>query len=135
MPHAVQLYKKYSKKSVVRIWVGPQPWFLVGGAESCPARILPASLENREIGNFKDLYLPLEKGNSICQMQLLLVLEYKIEKLVTTNFGRTKTQGENGLGQLVEGGSPFFVAGLIIWRRPPQKCLGTKQFYPLSIIS
>jgi hypothetical protein len=104
-------------------------------APKCPARILPASLENREIGNFKDLYLPLEKGNSICQMQLLLVLEYKIEKLVTTNFGRTKTQGENGLGQLVEGGSPFFVAGLIIWRRPPQKCLGTKQFYPLSIIS
>lgn len=34
MPHAVQLYKKNSKKSVVRIWVGPQPWFLVGGAES-----------------------------------------------------------------------------------------------------
>ncbi|XP_046463628.1 cytochrome P450 4C1-like isoform X3 [Daphnia pulex] len=34
MPHAVQLYKKYSKKSVVRIWVGPQPWFLLGGAES-----------------------------------------------------------------------------------------------------
>jgi hypothetical protein len=41
--------------------------------------------------------------------------------LVTTNFGRTKTKGENGLGQLVKGGSPFFVAGLIIWRRPPQK--------------
>jgi hypothetical protein len=40
--------------------------------------------------------------------------------LVTTNFGRTKTKGENGLGQLVEGGSPFFFSGLIIWRRPPQ---------------
>jgi hypothetical protein len=30
-------------------------------APKCPARILPAILENREIGSFKDLYLPLEK--------------------------------------------------------------------------
>jgi hypothetical protein len=32
-----------------------------GSVNVCSARILPASLENREIGSFKDLYLPLEK--------------------------------------------------------------------------
>lgn len=34
MPHAYELYQKYNKSSIIRIWIGSQPWFLLGGAES-----------------------------------------------------------------------------------------------------
>lgn len=30
----MELYKKYNKKSIIRIWIGPQPWFALGSAES-----------------------------------------------------------------------------------------------------
>lgn len=34
LPHVMELYKKYNKKSIIRIWIGPQPWFALGSAES-----------------------------------------------------------------------------------------------------
>jgi hypothetical protein len=49
-------------------------------APKCPALNLPASLEDKgDLGVLKIFICHLKKGNSICQMQLLLVLEYKIE--------------------------------------------------------
>lgn len=32
--HFVNLYEKWSRNSVLRIWIGPLPFFVLGGAES-----------------------------------------------------------------------------------------------------
>lgn len=34
LPHCTNLYYKWNKNSMLRVWIGPVPWFILGAAES-----------------------------------------------------------------------------------------------------
>ncbi|KAK4029580.1 hypothetical protein OUZ56_022559 [Daphnia magna] len=34
LPHCTNLYYKWNKNSMLRVWIGPLPWFILGAAES-----------------------------------------------------------------------------------------------------
>lgn len=44
LPHLLDLYKKWSNRSVMRLWMGPIPIFVLGSAESVEVRYLLSSI-------------------------------------------------------------------------------------------
>ena len=82
MPHIFDLYRTWCKKSLIRIWIGPFPWFMLGSAESAEVGSFLKPVKSSTLYAAINIYV-IFKRRSLAATKTLI----KVENIISFILG------------------------------------------------
>lgn len=85
MPHIFDLYRTWCKKSLIRIWIGPFPWFMLGSAESAEVGSFLKPVKSSTLYAAINIYV-IFKRRSLAATKTLI----KVENIISFILGQPR---------------------------------------------